>query len=111
MFFNPDYNTCVLGILCNFEGVYTSKACSLKNGLFNLLFVKGIDGLSIVSEYVGCEDLIQYAKEVIADEDKRHDLCHTGINGVVLLGVCYIALLMQVGLPLLIAVNLAFLFL
>ena len=79
--------------------------------LFNLLFVKGIDGLSIVSEYVGCEDLIQYAKEVIADEDKRHDLCHTGINGVVLWGVCYIALLMQVGLPLLIAVNLAFLFL
>ena len=77
--------------------------------LFNLVLVKGIDGLGIVSENLGCEDLIQYAKGVIADKNKRHDLCHNGVNGIVLLSVCYIALLMQIGFPLLVALNLAFL--
>ena len=78
--------------------------------LLNLIFVKDIDGMGIISEYIGCENLFQYAKETIADRERRKKLCHSGINGVVTLGVCYIALFMQIGLPLLVAFNLVILF-
>ena len=77
--------------------------------LLNLLFVKGIDGMGVISEFLGCSDLFSYAKDVIFDRKKRRKLYRDGLNGVVTLSGCYIALVLQIGLPLLIALNIAFL--
>lgn len=87
---------------------------ALQNGilaLFNLVFcAKDVDGIGIMSEYIGCSNLFEYARETIASRERRGQLYHSGINGLVTLGVCCIALLMQIGLPLFTALNLALLF-
>lgn len=85
---------------------------ALQNGilaLFNLISTKDIDGMGIISEYLGCSNLFGYAKRMIVNRERRRELCHSGINGLVTIAVCYIALFMQLGIPLLVAFNLAIL--
>ena len=77
--------------------------------LINLIFVTGIDGMAIISEFTGCDDLFRYAKKTVVNTERRRRLCHSGINGLVTMGVCCIAICMQIGLPLLVVFNLAFL--
>ena len=86
---------------------------AIQNGmlaLFNLVFFsKDIDGIGIMSEYIGCNNLFEYARETIVSRERRRKLYHSGVNGLVTLGVCCVALLMQIGFLLFIVLNLGLL--
>ena len=79
------------------------------NGIVNMLFLSGSDGINIVSEYLGCEQLSEYSREALFDRKKRKRLLRSGINGFVTVAVCAFIQLFRLLLPILLFLYLYFL--
>lgn len=71
----------------------------------NLTFVDGFDGMSIIGELLGVEELVSKAKRITKSKWKRSKLQKDGVSGNATIVACYIFKVIQIALPLIIAVN------
>ena len=73
--------------------------------LLNLTFLNGIDGMKIMEELMGTENIVERAKSVIKSKAKRRKLSKEGLSGKATLAVCYIIRCVQITYPVLIILN------
>lgn len=76
-------------------------------GFINLTFINGFDGMAIMSELLGTDELIDKAKSVIKNKRKRNSLLNDGVSGQATVAVCYALKVIQVALPLIFVLNIA----
>lgn len=74
-------------------------------GATNLFLIKGVDGMSIISECLGIDDAVQHAANIIFNRKKRSAVLSIGINGKITIICCAVILLLQIGLPLIVLSN------
>lgn len=71
----------------------------------NLTFINGFDGMTIISELLGIEGLVDKAKRITKSKIRKESLRSNGISGKAIIAVCYAFRGIQVALPLLFALN------
>lgn len=74
-------------------------------GFLNLTFVNGFDGMTIMSELLGTDELMDKVKSIIKSKRKRKRLMNDGVSGKVTVAACYALKAIQVALPLIFALN------
>lgn len=74
-------------------------------GFINLTFVNGFDGMAIMSELLGTDELMDKVKSIIKSKRKRNRLLNDGVSGKATVVACYALKAIQVALPLIIALN------
>lgn len=90
----------------SFGGMFLNAAiCNLCLGAFNLTFIKGLDGTSIVSELMGSDDIIEQSQKVVFDKTTRRKLLRQGSGGYATVITCYMLFSLQFILPLLFITN------
>lgn len=75
--------------------------------LLNLTFIDSFDGMKIICEILGLEEIVSKANRVIKSKWKREKIKKYGVCGKATVAACYIFKLVQVALPLVFAVNIA----
>lgn len=90
---------------------YASAVCNFLIAAVNLTVASGIDGINILSELLGVQNLADNAKKVIRRKNRRRLIDKKGIYGVVIVLACYIIRFLQISMPILIALNVAEVFL
>lgn len=73
--------------------------------LLNLTLVDGFDGMAIMGELLGVENVISKARRITRFKFKRKKLEKDGISGKVTIAVCYVLRGIQIVLPLIFALN------
>lgn len=84
---------------------YGASICNLLLALVNLTFAEGLDGMTIIGELLGIEDLVEEANNVVKSKAKRNTLINKGMAGKGIVIVCYIIKFLQISMPILVAVN------
>jgi hypothetical protein len=74
-------------------------------GILNLTMTGGLDGMSVLSELLSTENLVDRAKSIVFDKKERRRLLHSETNGFAAVVMCYIVFAMQIALPALMALN------
>lgn len=72
---------------------------------FNTSLINGIDGMGILGEVLGCEDLVEKAKNLIVNQNGKRLLRKRGINGRATIAACYIIVFLQLLLPIVLTMN------
>ncbi len=75
--------------------------------LLNLTFVNGFDGMAIMSELLGVQNLADTAKKLIRNMKDKKRLSRKGASGKAAIAVCYAVRIVQIALPLVVGVNIA----
>ena len=73
--------------------------------LLNLTLVDGFDGMAIMGELLGVENVISKAKRITRFKYKRKKLEKDGVSGKATIAVCYALRVIQIALPLIFALN------
>jgi len=73
--------------------------------VMNLTFIKGLDGMAILSELLGAEEIAENALKIIFSRKKKKELRAHGIAGKATVLTCYMISALQFGLPVLIVLN------
>lgn len=73
--------------------------------LLNLTLVDGFDGMAIMGELLGVENVISKARRITRFKFKRKKLENDGVSGKATIAVCYILRGIQIALPLIFALN------
>lgn len=73
--------------------------------LLNLTFIKGFDGMTIMSELLGVDELVDRAKVITKSRKRKSHLRNCGISGRATIVLCYALRGIQVALPLLFVLN------
>ncbi|MCM1363746.1 MAG: M50 family metallopeptidase [Faecalibacterium sp.] len=73
--------------------------------LINLSFANGFDGMAIMQELLGIDGLVDKAKQTLSSEYRRRMLRNKGISGKAVIAVFRMIKVIQIVVPLLIAVN------
>lgn len=74
--------------------------------IFNTTMISGIDGFGIFREiFANSDDFMDRAKNLIFDRKNKRLLCNKGINGKATIAACYILVLMQALLPIVLIMN------
>lgn len=74
--------------------------------VFNTILVEGIDGMGVLEEvFTGDNDFVERAKKLIWDKKSKKKLRRRGINGRATIAACYIIVMMQGVLPLIVIMN------
>lgn len=93
----------------NFEmlsGFYIAAAIqNIFLALLNLTLVDGFDGMSIMGELLGVENVINKARRITRFKFKRKKLENDGVSGNATIAVCYVLRGIQIALPLILALN------
>lgn len=74
-------------------------------GFLNLTFVNGFDGMTIMSELLGTDELMDKVKSILKSRRKMKILVDGGVSGKATLAACYALKAIQVALPLIFALN------
>ncbi len=74
-------------------------------GVVNLVFIKGLDGCSLVSELLGIDNAISFSNKIVFNKKARKKLTQRGVNGYAVVAVCYMLCAIQITLPVLIVSN------
>lgn len=72
--------------------------------IFNCSLVEGLDGIGIYQEFLG-KDFLEKAKQLIRDPKGKIIIRRRGINGEVTIMACYIIVIMQMLLPIILLIN------
>ncbi|MGN8807266.1 MULTISPECIES: hypothetical protein [unclassified Blautia] len=72
--------------------------------VFNCSLVEGLDGIGIYQEFLG-KDFLEKAKPLIRDPKGKIIIRRRGINGEVTIMACYIIVIMQILLPIILLIN------
>lgn len=74
--------------------------------IFNTTMISGIDGFGIFREiFANSDDFMDRAKKLMFDRKYKRLLRNRGINGKATIAACYILVLMQVLLPIILIMN------
>lgn len=90
---------------------YGAFVCNVMFAFVNLTFAEGLDGMTIIGEFLGIDDLPEKAKEIVKNKRKRKALTSKGVTGKCTVAMCYIIKALQISIPILIAVNIMEVFL
>lgn len=71
----------------------------------NVSLAEGVDGMSILSELLGVDNIVKNARNVVKSRRKKKKLREKGINGCVVITACYAIVLFQILIPLIVAVG------
>lgn len=74
--------------------------------IFNLSLIGGIDGMGIYSELLGVDQLVDKAMNLGFNFKKKKELRKRGINGKATIACCYIVIIFQLLLPIILIMNL-----
>lgn len=103
---------CGIFLCCLQFGVIDSGALlvaallNLSLAVFNTTLIDGIDGMGIFKEiFASSDDFVEQAKMLIWDKKSKKMLRRRGINGKATIAACYIIVIMQVLLPVILAMN------
>ena len=72
----------------------------------NLLLVDGIDGMAIMGELLGIDDLADKTKMIKNNKSKKRKIASKGITGKLSVAVCYIISFVKMAIPIIILINL-----
>jgi len=106
-------NLLLAGVFLILSSVFTSLSgmfliAAIQNGflaVMNLTLIKGLDGMAIVNELLGIEDVAESASDVILNRGLRIDLREHGLFGKATIAACYLVGIFQVALPVLLILN------
>ena len=90
----------------NFGGMFLIAA--IQNAflaVMNLTLIKGLDGMAILSELLGIEEVAEDASNIIFSRKKKKELRAHGVAGNAVVLACYMINVFQIALPLLIILN------
>ena len=73
--------------------------------LLNLTLIDGFDGMAIMSELLGVEELIDKVKRIAKSRLKKQRIIKDGMSGKATIVACYILMAIQIALPLVFALN------
>ena len=103
---------CGLFLCCLKLGVIDSLALivaavlNLILAVFNMTLIEGLDGMGIFGEiFTGSDDFVERAKKLVRDKKGKKKLRRRGINGKATIAACYIIVIMQGVLPMMIIIN------
>lgn len=103
---------CGIFFFCLKFGVVDSGALMLAAFLnlilavFNTSLINGIDGMRIFREvFASSDDFVERAKNLVWNRKNKKMLWRRGINGKATIVACYIIVIMQVLLPLILVMN------
>lgn len=71
----------------------------------NVSLAEGIDGMGIISEFLGVDGLVEKARNVVRSGKKKRALRKKGINGCVTIIACYCIVVFQIALPLILVAG------
>ena len=71
----------------------------------NLTLIKGLDGMAILSELLGVEEVIETTKNIIFSRKKKNELRSHVMAGQAAVLACYMLGAFQIALPLLMILN------
>lgn len=74
--------------------------------VFNTTLLDGIDGMGIYSELLGVDQLVDKAMNLSFNFKKKKELRKRGINGKATIACCYIVIIFQLLLPIILIMNL-----
>lgn len=113
-------NVFITGLFCilackmyNFSGIcFMIGICGLIIAFLNLLFLEGLDGLRLLLLYLGIDDknFFQKAKHVVFKKEMRTRLFQMGLIGYIIFYVSLTLLVIQIGIPVLMILNIIGLF-
>lgn len=87
-------------------GMFLNAAvCNGLLGVVNLMFIRGLDGAAVLSDLLGIDDVIGFAKKVVLSRKTRRKIISQGTNGCAIVAVCYMLFVLQIALPVLLAAN------
>ena len=90
----------------NFGGMFLIAA--IQNAflaVMNLTLIKGLDGMAILSELLGVEEVIETTKNIVFSRKKKNELRSHGMAGQAAVLACYVIGAFQIALPLLMVLN------
>lgn len=103
---------CGMFLCCLKLGVFDSGSLllaallNLVLAVFNTTLIDGIDGMGIFREiFASSDDFVERAKKLAWDKNSKRALRRRGINGRATIAACYIIVLMQVLLPIVLLMN------
>ena len=73
--------------------------------IFNTSLIEGIDGMGIFREVFGCENFVEKARSLIFNTCGKRLLRRRGINGIATIAACYIIVLLQILLPIVLMMD------
>lgn len=71
----------------------------------NLLLVDGIDGMAIIGELLGIDDLADKTKMIKKSKSKKRKIASKGITGKLYISVCYIISVVKIAIPIIVLIN------
>lgn len=74
--------------------------------LINVIFIAGLDGTSIIEEYLGVRNIAAVGKTILFSKNRRRSLLSKGLTGYAVMAVGMVVQFLQLALPLLIGINL-----
>ena len=74
-------------------------------GCLNLLLINGFDGMAIMGELFGIENLSEKVKRIVFRKRYRKRIIRSGLQGKAAVAICYSLQISQIALPLLISLN------
>lgn len=74
--------------------------------LINVIFIAGLDGASIIEEYLGVRNIATAGKTILFSKNRRKSLLSKGLTGYAVMAVGMVVQFLQLALPLLIGINL-----
>ena len=72
--------------------------------IFNCSLIGGLDGMGLYQEFLG-RDFLDKAKRLVWDSRGKNRIRRRGINGKITLVACYLIVIMQVLLPIILLMN------
>lgn len=89
-----------------FGGAFLNAAISNTFiGVFNLTFIKGLDGTSIMSELFGIDEIIGRAQKIVFNRRTRQRVIRHRKDGFAIVCMCYMLFVLQIALPILLITN------
>lgn len=99
---------CLL-LACAAPALGAALLCAGLNNLLlamvNIIFADGLDGMSILEDLLGIEGLADSAREIVSNRALRRRLLGAGATGRAVIAVGVLIRVLQLALPLLIALN------
>lgn len=79
--------------------------CNGMIGAINLTLLARLDGAAIMSDLLGVEDMIGWAKRILFNRKERRKLLRSGSGGVASVSLCYMLLALQLVWPIFLITN------
>ncbi len=93
-------------LIPEFGGMFmTAGICNAFLALVNLIFIRGLDGTSVISDLLGVKDVVEKATTVVKSKKARIKLLEKGVSGRAVIMMSGIIVALQIALPVILVLN------